>query len=69
LRLRAWVTHARAAILNGLDAWTHQARTFAVVAAGQAAIDEARARIQAFRGDPRRAAPEAVEEALRALSA
>lgn len=60
---------ARAAILKGLDAWTHQARTFAVVAAGQADITEARSRIEAFRGDPRRAAPEAVEEALRVLSA
>lgn len=60
---------ARAAILKGLDAWTHQARTFAVVAAGRANISEARARIEAFRGDPRRAAPEAVDEALRLLSA
>lgn len=60
---------ARFAILRGLDAWTQQARTFAVVAAGEARIAEARERIEAFRGDPRRAAPEAVEEALRALSA
>jgi HEAT repeat protein len=60
---------ARAAILKGLEAWTHQARTFAVVAAGEAGIAEARPRIEAFRGDPRRAAPEAVEQALRALSA
>jgi HEAT repeat protein len=59
---------ARAAILKGLDAWTHQARTFAVVAAGEAGIAEARSQIEAFRGDPRRAAPEAVESALRALS-
>jgi HEAT repeat protein len=60
---------ARAAILKGLDAWTHQARTFAVVAAGEAGIAEARSQIEAFRADPRRAAPEAVEAALRALSA
>lgn len=60
---------ARVAILRGLDAWTQQARTFAVVAAGEARIAEARERIEAFRGDPRRAAPEAVEAALRALSA
>jgi hypothetical protein len=59
---------ARAAILKGLGAWTHQARTFAVVAAGQARIAEARSQLEAFRGDARRAAPEAVEEALRALS-
>jgi hypothetical protein len=59
---------ARAAILKGLDAWTHQARTFAVVAAGEAGIAEARSQIETFRGDPRSAAPEAVEAALRALS-
>jgi hypothetical protein len=60
---------ARAAIVKRLDAWTHDARTLAVAAAGEARLLEARARIEAFRGDPSRAAPEAVSEALRALGA
>jgi HEAT repeat protein len=58
---------ARASILRGLDAWTREARTLAVVAAGRAGLGEARQRIAAFRGDPRRAEPEAVEEALGTL--
>jgi HEAT repeat protein len=60
---------ARAAIVKRLDAWTLDARTLAVAAAGQARVLEARARIETFRGDPSRAAPEAVSEALRALGA
>lgn len=59
---------ARSAILKGLSAWTRDARTLSVVAAGRAGLTEARARILAFRGDARRAEPEAVEEALAALA-
>ncbi len=58
---------ARESILRGLGAWTRDARTLAVVAAGRAGLGEARPRILAFRGDPSRAEPEAVEEALKAL--
>lgn len=58
---------ARRAILRRLDAWTHDARTLAVVAAGRAKLEQARPRLLSYRGDARRAAPEAVEEALREL--
>jgi HEAT repeat protein len=58
---------AQTSILRGLGAWTRDARTLAVVAAGRAGLREARERILGFRGDPRRAEPEAVEEALAAL--
>jgi HEAT repeat protein len=58
---------ARESILRGLGAWTRDARTLAVVAAGRAGLREAREQIATFRGDPRRAEPEAVEEALGAL--
>lgn len=63
--------HARAqrTILRGLGAWTRDARTLAVVAAGRAGLCEASAKISLFRGRPGRAAPEAVEEALSALAA
>jgi len=61
--------HARArrTILRGLGAWTRDARTLAVVAAGRAGLSEATPRISLFRGRPGRAEPEAVEEALRVL--
>ena len=58
---------ARRAILRGLHAWSRDARTLAVVAAGRAGLGEASARIRAFSGDARRAAPEAVAEALALL--
>src|SRR5260221_13989924 len=48
---------ARSAILRGLDAWTRDARTLAVVAAGRAKLPEARAAIQAMRDDDSRAEP------------
>jgi HEAT repeat protein len=60
---------ARRTILRGLGAWSRDARTLAVVAAGRAGLREASARISLFRGRPGRAAPEAVEEALSALGA
>jgi HEAT repeat protein len=61
--------HARArrVILKRLGAFSYGTRTLAVAAAGQAGMREARTRIESFRGNPRRAAPEAVEEALSAL--
>jgi HEAT repeat protein len=60
---------ARAAILRGLGAWSRDARTLAVVAAGRARIPEARAAIEAMKGVPSRAEPGAVAEALEALEA
>jgi hypothetical protein len=60
---------ARRTILRGLAAWTRDARTLAVVAAGRAGLREAESTIGRFRGNPRRAAPEAVEEALSQLAA
>jgi len=60
---------ARRAIVKGLGAWTRDARTLAVVAAGRAGLSEARDGIARLRGDLRRAEPEAVEEALAALAA
>jgi hypothetical protein len=59
---------ARRAISRGLAAWSRDARTLAVVAAGRAELLEARSAIETMRGDPGRAEPEAVEEALLLLS-
>jgi HEAT repeat protein len=58
---------AKLAILRGLQAWTRDARTVAVAAAGRARLAEARPAIVAMRGKPDRAAAEAVEEALQLL--
>lgn len=60
---------AQHAILSGLVAWTRETRTLAVVAAGRARLVAARDAIRAFRGDPSRADPDAVEEALSLLGA
>jgi hypothetical protein len=60
---------ARRAIVKGLSAWTRDARTLAVVAAGRAGLTEAQDGIVRLRGDARKAEPEAVEEALAALAA
>jgi HEAT repeat protein len=54
-------------ILRDLSAWTRDTRTLAVAAAGSARISRARALIGAMRGDERRADPDAVAEAMRAL--
>jgi HEAT repeat protein len=59
---------ARTAILRGLEAWSRDARTMAVAAAGRARLEEARAALLSMRGDPKRAEPEAVEEALELLA-
>jgi HEAT repeat protein len=58
---------AKLAIVRRLSAFRRDARTFAVVAAGEAGLSSARETILAFRGDPSRADPEAVEEALSRL--
>jgi HEAT repeat protein len=55
---------ARDGILKGLRAWTRDTRTLAVAAAGHARLGEARALIEAMRGDHERADPDAVAEAL-----
>jgi len=55
---------AERAILRGLSAWTRDRRTLAVVAAGRARLKRAHETILGFRGDPTRADPEAVDEAL-----
>lgn len=59
---------ARNRISRELTAWSRDTRTLAVVAAGRAELVEARHMIEAMRGDPGRAEPEAVEEALVLLS-
>lgn len=59
---------ARNRISRELAAWSRDTRTLAVVAAGRAELVEARHVIETMRGDPRRAEPEAVEEALVLLS-
>jgi HEAT repeat protein len=55
---------ARDTILRGLGAWSRDARTLAVVAAGRAGLREAVATLEGMRRDPRRAEVGAVEEAL-----
>lgn len=59
---------ARRAIVRGLTAWTRDARTHAVVAAGRARIVEARAALLALQGRPERADPAAVSQALGELT-
>jgi HEAT repeat protein len=55
---------AKNRISRDLAALSRDTRTLAVVAAGRAALVEAKETIEMMRGDPRRAEPEAVEEAL-----
>lgn len=63
--------HARAklSILRGLSAWSRDARTLAVAAAGRARLQEARAILQRMLGAPERAEPDAVAEALALIEA
>jgi HEAT repeat protein len=65
----ALMGHARAksVILRGLSAWSRDARTLAVAAAGRARLTEARALLERMRGAPGRAEPDAVSEALAAI--
>ncbi|MBI3204886.1 MAG: HEAT repeat domain-containing protein [Myxococcales bacterium] len=59
---------ARQAIVRGLGAWSRDARTMAVAAAGSAGLREALPLVAAMRGAPDRAEESAVEEALALLS-
>jgi HEAT repeat protein len=61
--------HARAksAILRGLSAWSRDARTLAVAAAGRARLQEARLILEGMQGAPGRAEPDAVSEALTSI--
>jgi len=54
-------------ILSELDAWTRERRSLAVAAVTRARIAAARSRLEAMRGHPERADPDAVEEALAVL--
>ncbi len=58
---------ARQSILRGLGAWSRDARTLAVAAAGRAGLAEARPLIEAMSRDAGRADPDAVREALEQL--
>ncbi len=59
---------ARQSILRGLDAWSRDARTLAVAAAGRAGLSEARPLIEAMSRDAARADPDAVRQALEDLA-
>ena len=54
-------------VLEELGAWTRERRCLAVAAAQRAKLGAARPLLEAMRGDPARADPDAVEEALAAL--
>jgi hypothetical protein len=58
---------AKRAILGRLSSWNRDSRTVAVEAAGKARIEAARSALLALRDDPKRADPDAVEEALSRL--
>jgi HEAT repeat protein len=58
---------ARSEILRDLGSWSRERRTLAIVAAGRARLEAARALLTAMRGDDRRADPAIVEEALAGL--
>ncbi|MRG96923.1 HEAT repeat domain-containing protein [Polyangium spumosum] len=62
--------HARATreITDELGSWDRNKRTLAVAAVGRARIRSARALVAAMEGDPSRADPHAVSEALLALA-
>ncbi len=59
---------ARDAIVRGLGAWSRDARTLAVAAAGRARVAEALPIIEAMRDDATRADPDAVGAALEELA-
>jgi HEAT repeat protein len=59
---------AKAAILRGLSAWSRDARTLAVAAAGRARLQEAREILERMLGAPERAEPDAVKEALASIT-
>lgn len=59
---------ARAGVFRGLHAWSRDARTLAVVAAGRARLVEARAVLEGMRGDERRVDQAALSQALEELA-
>ena len=59
---------AKSAILRGLSAWSRDARTLAVAAAGRARLQEARAVLERMLGAPERAEPDAVTDALASIN-
>lgn len=60
---------AKSVILRGLSAWSRDARTLAVAAAGRARLQEARELLERMAGAPERAEPDAVSDALAAIEA
>lgn len=58
----------RGQILRGLTAWSWETRTQAVVAAGHARLQAARAKLEALRDRPSAADPQAVQDALRRIA-
>jgi len=58
---------AKSAIVRGLSAWSRDARTLAVAAAGRARLQEALAILERMAGAPGRAEPDAVADALAAI--
>ncbi len=59
---------AKSAILRGLSAWSRDARTLAVAAAGRARLLEAREILERMTGAPERAEPDAVNDALASIN-
>ncbi|MES1188897.1 MAG: HEAT repeat domain-containing protein [Myxococcales bacterium] len=59
---------AKLAILRGLSAWSRDARTLAVAAAGRARLQEARELLERMAAAPSRAEPDAVKDALAAIN-
>jgi len=59
---------AKLAILRGLSAWSRDARTLAVAAAGRARLQEARELLEGMAAAPGRAEPDAVSDALAAIN-
>jgi HEAT repeat protein len=60
---------ARSKIVRDLDSWWRDRRTLAVAAVGRAGLAEARALVEAMRGDESRADAEAVAQTLEQLGA
>jgi HEAT repeat protein len=59
---------AKSEILRGLSAWSRDARTLAVAAAGRARLQEAREILERMSGAPERAEPDAVTDALASIN-
>lgn len=59
---------AKLAIMRGLSAWSRDARTLAVAAAGRARLLEARETLERMSNAPARAEPDAVSDALASIN-